>query len=121
MRRKRTGADERLEQLDHFSLAGISRSKEELTADDHKMLGIPKWPPALLLPLRPEDRLELFSEGRGHLQAFDNHVVQSGSGDRVQRHSGVLGFSDELRILQRFQESRFHGTHAIPRHAGGMA
>jgi hypothetical protein len=28
------------------------------------------------LTLRDKDRLELFFEGRGHGQAFDDHVVQ---------------------------------------------
>jgi hypothetical protein len=32
-----------------------------------------------------------------------------------------LGFGHELRILQRFQTSRFHGAHAIPRHAGRLS
>jgi hypothetical protein len=35
------------------------------------------------LTLRREDRLELFFEGHGHGQAFDDHVVQGGAGDRV--------------------------------------
>jgi hypothetical protein len=36
-----------------------------------------------LLTLRREDRLELFFEGCGHGQAFDDDAVQCGSGDRV--------------------------------------
>jgi hypothetical protein len=47
------------------------------------MLRIPKWRPALLLTLRRKDRLELFFEGCGHGQAFDDHAVLGGSGDRV--------------------------------------
>jgi hypothetical protein len=39
--------------------------------------------PAFRLALRREDRLELFFERRGHGQAFDDHAVQSGPGDRV--------------------------------------
>jgi hypothetical protein len=49
VRRKRAGADELLEQLDHFRLAGNFSIRKELTADDHKMLRIPKWRPALPL------------------------------------------------------------------------
>jgi hypothetical protein len=65
------------------------------------MLRIPKWRPALPLTLRSKDRLELFFEGRGRGQAFDDHVVQGGPGDRVQGHSRFFGFGDELQILQR--------------------
>jgi hypothetical protein len=75
------------------------------------MVRIPKWRLALPLTLRCKDWLELFFERRGHGQVFDDHVVQGGAGDRVQGHSRFLGFGDELRILQRFQESRFHGAH----------
>jgi hypothetical protein len=53
--------------------------------------------PILLL----KGRLELFFEGRGHGQAFNDHVVQGGPGDRVEGHSRLLGFGDELRILER--------------------
>ena len=63
-----------------------------------KMLRIPKRggisSPANLSARK--DRLELFFEG-GHGQAFDNHVVQGGPGDRVQCHVNFLGFGDELR------------------------
>gem|GEM_PF-4675498 len=62
---------------------GISRSRKELTDDNPKMLRIPKWRPAFPLTLRREDRLELFFEGRRHGQAFNDHVVQGGPGDRV--------------------------------------
>ena len=51
--------------------------------DNPKMLRIPKWRLALLLTLRGKDRLELFFEGCGHGEAFDDHVVQGASGDRV--------------------------------------
>ena len=37
-RRKRTDADELLEQFDHFRIRGISPATKELTADDLKML-----------------------------------------------------------------------------------
>jgi hypothetical protein len=47
------------------------------------MLRVPKWRPALPLTLRRKDRLELFFERRGHGQAFDDHVLQGGPGDRV--------------------------------------
>ena len=39
---KRMGADELLE-LDHFRLAGDFSIQKRTTADDHKMLRIPKW------------------------------------------------------------------------------
>jgi hypothetical protein len=61
----------------------ISRCRKELTADDPKVLRIPKWRPTLALVLRYEDRLELFFERGGHGQTFDDHVVQGGPGDRV--------------------------------------
>jgi hypothetical protein len=66
---------------------GISRSGKELTADDHRMLRIPKWRPGLPLTLRCEDRLELFFERRGHGQAFDDKLckVVPGIGFRVIR------------------------------------
>ena len=70
--RKRTGADQVLEQFDHFRIREISPATKELTA--------PKWRPVLLLTLRRKDRLELFFEGGGHGQAFDDHVVQGGPG-----------------------------------------
>jgi hypothetical protein len=41
--------------------------------------------------------------------------VVPGIGLKVIR---VFGFGDQLRILQRFQKSRFHGADAILRHAG---
>jgi hypothetical protein len=80
------------------------------------MLRIPNWRLALPLTLRRKDRLELFFEARGHGQAFDDHVVQGSPGDRVQGHLRFLGFGDELRILQRFQKSRFRGAHPIAWH-----
>jgi hypothetical protein len=49
--------------------------------------------------------------GSGHGQAFDDHVCNVVRGSDL-RHSRLLGFGDELRMLQRFQESRFHGAHA---------
>jgi hypothetical protein len=63
-------------------VAGISRSRKDLTADDYEMLRLPRWR-TLPLTLRRKDRLELFFEARGHGQAFDHHVVQDGPGDRV--------------------------------------
>ena len=83
MRRKRAGADELLEQLDHFRLAVDLSIQKGTTAHDPKMLSIRRWRPALPLTFRRKDRLELLFEGRGHGQAFDDHVVQSGPGDRV--------------------------------------
>jgi hypothetical protein len=80
---KRTGAEEFLEQLDRLGLAGNFSSRKDLTADNPKILRIPRWRPALLLTLRRKDRFELFFEGGWHGQAFDDHVVQSGPGDRV--------------------------------------
>jgi hypothetical protein len=56
------------------------------------MLRIPKWRAALPLTLRGKDRLDLFFEGRGHGQAFDDHFVQGGPGDWAQGHSRFLGF-----------------------------
>jgi hypothetical protein len=44
--------------------------------------------------------------------------VIPGSGSRS---FAFPGFGDELRILQPFQESRFHGAHAVARIPGGMA
>jgi hypothetical protein len=50
---------------------------------DLKVLRIPKWRSDLPLTLRRMDRLELFFERGGDGQAFDDHVVQCGPGDRV--------------------------------------
>ena len=61
---------------------GISRSKKVLTADDPRCYDF-EMATGSPLTLRREDRLELFFEGRGHGQAFDDHVVQGGAGDRV--------------------------------------
>jgi hypothetical protein len=117
VRRKRAGTDELFEQPDHIRLAGNISIQKELTADDSKIPRIPKWRPALPLVRRRKDRFELFFEGRGHGQAFDDHDVQGGPGDRIQSHSRLFNFSDELRILQRFQKGRFHGAHRIAWHA----
>ena len=81
VRRKRTDADELLERSITLGSREISRSRKELTTDDLKMLGIPKW--RCSLTLRRKNRLELFFECREHGQAFDDHVVQGGPGDRV--------------------------------------
>jgi hypothetical protein len=59
------------------------------------MLRIPKWRLAFPLTLRHEDRLQLFFERRGHGQAFDDHVVQGGSGV-----SGLRSFASS-RLRQR--------------------
>jgi hypothetical protein len=83
VRRKRDRADELLEQLDHFRLAGNfsiqkrthSRYSQDAT-DSEMATGLP-------LALRRKDRLELFFQCRGPGQAFDDHVVQGDSGDRV--------------------------------------
>jgi hypothetical protein len=62
VRRERTGADELLEQLEHFRLVGNFSIRKRITADDPKMLRISKWRLVLPLTLRRKDRLELFFE-----------------------------------------------------------
>ena len=78
MRRKRTDADELLEQFDHFRIREISPAIKELTADDLRMLS--EMAIGSSLTLRRKDRLELFFERRVHGHAFDDHVVQGGPG-----------------------------------------
>jgi hypothetical protein len=101
-------------------LSDVQETNVELISglhDDPKILRIPKRRPALRLTLRRKDRLELFFEGWGHGQAFDNHVVQGSTGDRVQGHSRFLGFGDELGIrkVASTARPRSRGT------PGGMA
>ena len=51
-------ADEFLERLDHFRLAGNFSIRKRTHADDSKMLRIPKWRPVFLLTLRRKDQME---------------------------------------------------------------
>jgi hypothetical protein len=67
VRRRRTGADQLLEQLDHFSLAGNFSIQNDPGKNSPpmitRMLRIPKW--RLALPLASaKDRLELFFKHR---------------------------------------------------------
>jgi hypothetical protein len=78
VRRKRTDADELLEQFDHFRIREISPATKELTADDLRMLS--EMAIGSSLTLRRKNRLELFFDDRGHGQAFDDHAVQCGPG-----------------------------------------
>jgi hypothetical protein len=93
VRRKRPAPASFLNSSINSGSRGISRSRKELTADDHKPLRIPKWRPVLPLTLWRKDRLELFFERRGHGQVFDDHVVQGGSdfGDELRNPSAFSG------------------------------
>jgi hypothetical protein len=72
------------------------------------MLRIPKGRPALPLTFGAKIGLSFYLSAAG---------VQSVPWDWIQGHSRFFGFGDELRILQRFKKSRFHGAHAIAWHA----
>src|SRR5262249_48466852 len=117
IQRKRTDADELLEQLDHFSLARKFSIPKRTHRRDHWTVRILRWRPAFPLTRRRKNRLELFFEARGHGQAFDDHlcIVARGSGSRS------FAFS---RLRRRtpgssaFSESRFDGVHVIARDAG---
>jgi hypothetical protein len=82
----------------------VSQSRQELTADDPKMLRTPKWRPALVLTRRRKDRLEPLFEGPAGMDTPSTIMLcraAPGIGLKVNR---VSRFGDELRILQPFSE-----------------
>src|SRR4029453_7863130 len=81
------------ELLEHSQFLDPKRT----TADDHKILRIPKWG-LLPLTLQCEDRLELFFEGRGHGQAFDDHVVQGHEKDKICRPDPCVLHTDPTAV-----------------------